>query len=269
MPSPDRHFANAAIFTQSTGVTPNSGDAALYIKTDNKLYVKNSSGTEAQVTADMVGATSSAAGTAGLVPQPAAGKNTRVLSSDATFREPAILPQFKPANNIWVQSIARAATGNGNFNARVRTFAPIYVPSDGNIDTLGFATGSGAISVAFNVHLAIWEANEDGTVGSYIQGATVSSGTTSNVSVSVGISQTAVKRGYYYISFTSDANIPSNGIRVTTSTGLIQYLGTNDLNASSSGARLGYTATTYDQITHETFTIDYGNGWASVGFQYA
>ena len=49
MPSPDRHFANAAIFTHSTGLTPNSGDAALYIKSDNKAYIKDSTGTEAAV----------------------------------------------------------------------------------------------------------------------------------------------------------------------------------------------------------------------------
>jgi hypothetical protein len=46
MASPDRHFKDAAIFTHSTGVTPNSGNAAVYVKSDNKLYVKNSSGTE-------------------------------------------------------------------------------------------------------------------------------------------------------------------------------------------------------------------------------
>lgn len=49
MASPDRHFANAAIFTQSTGITPNSGDAALYIKSDNKAYIKDSAGTEVAV----------------------------------------------------------------------------------------------------------------------------------------------------------------------------------------------------------------------------
>ena len=50
MPSPDRHFANAAIFTHSaSGITPNSGDAALYIKSDNKAYIKDSAGTEAAV----------------------------------------------------------------------------------------------------------------------------------------------------------------------------------------------------------------------------
>jgi hypothetical protein len=50
MASPDRHFATAAIFTQSTGLTPNSGDAALYIKSDNKAYIKNSSGAELPIT---------------------------------------------------------------------------------------------------------------------------------------------------------------------------------------------------------------------------
>jgi hypothetical protein len=49
MPSPDRHFANAAIFTHSTGLTPNSGDAALYIKSDNKAYIKDSAGAELPV----------------------------------------------------------------------------------------------------------------------------------------------------------------------------------------------------------------------------
>lgn len=50
MASPDRHFANAAIFTHSTGLTPNSGDAALYIKSDNKAYIKDSAGAETGVT---------------------------------------------------------------------------------------------------------------------------------------------------------------------------------------------------------------------------
>jgi hypothetical protein len=50
MASPDRHFANAAIFTHSTGLTPNSGDAALYIKSDNKAYIKDSSGAELPIT---------------------------------------------------------------------------------------------------------------------------------------------------------------------------------------------------------------------------
>ncbi len=62
MASPDRHFANAAIFTHSTGLTPNSGDAALYIKSDNKAYIKDSAGAEV-----IVGGTGTIAGTLGTV----------------------------------------------------------------------------------------------------------------------------------------------------------------------------------------------------------
>jgi hypothetical protein len=62
MASPDRHFANAAIFTHSTGLTPNSGDAALYIKSDNKAYIQDSGGTEA-----IVGGSGTIEGTVGTV----------------------------------------------------------------------------------------------------------------------------------------------------------------------------------------------------------
>lgn len=70
MASPDRHFANAAIFTHSaSGITPNSGDAALYIKSDNKAYIKDSAGTEVAV--------ASIGGTAGAI-------DNAILRSDGT-----------------------------------------------------------------------------------------------------------------------------------------------------------------------------------------
>jgi hypothetical protein len=50
MPSPDRHFATAAIFTDSTGLTPNTGDKALFFKTDGNVYTKNSSAVESVLT---------------------------------------------------------------------------------------------------------------------------------------------------------------------------------------------------------------------------
>jgi hypothetical protein len=49
MASPDRHFANAAIFTHSTGLTPNTGDVALYAKSDNQFYLKDSTGAESPI----------------------------------------------------------------------------------------------------------------------------------------------------------------------------------------------------------------------------
>lgn len=50
MPSPDRHFANAAIFTHSaSGITPNSGDLALFAKSNNIFYQKTNAGTERSI----------------------------------------------------------------------------------------------------------------------------------------------------------------------------------------------------------------------------
>jgi hypothetical protein len=51
MPSPDRNFANSAIFTQTaSGTTPNSGDNSLFFKTDGNVYTKNSSAAESLLT---------------------------------------------------------------------------------------------------------------------------------------------------------------------------------------------------------------------------
>jgi hypothetical protein len=48
MPQETPNFTDAAVFKHSaSGFTPASGSAAVYIKSDNKLYVKDSSGTEA------------------------------------------------------------------------------------------------------------------------------------------------------------------------------------------------------------------------------
>ena len=48
MPQETPNFTDAAVFKHSaSGFTPASGSAAVYVKSDNKLYIKDSSGTEA------------------------------------------------------------------------------------------------------------------------------------------------------------------------------------------------------------------------------
>lgn len=48
MPQETPNFTEAAVFKHSSsGFTPASGSAAVYVKSDNKLYIKDSSGTEA------------------------------------------------------------------------------------------------------------------------------------------------------------------------------------------------------------------------------
>ena len=114
---------------------------------------------------NMVGANTTTAGTAGYVPAPAAGKNTRYLSADASFGELPLLPQYKNTTaSRYVGSTVESYINNAAApTIKVRYFHLIYVPTDGQVDVLGFRTSS-APSPAFNVHLALWNVNEDGTV---------------------------------------------------------------------------------------------------------
>lgn len=60
MPQETPNFTDAAVFKHSaSGFTPASGSAAVYVKSDNKLYVKDSSGTEAAASGGIGGSTGS------------------------------------------------------------------------------------------------------------------------------------------------------------------------------------------------------------------
>jgi len=227
--------------------------------------------------ANMVGATSSVAGTAGLVPAPAAGKNTRYLSSDATFGEIPLLPQYKnTATNNWISLYLGAqAGGSGTLTTKVRGFFLIYVPSDGDIDKLGYRVTTAPTVTAFNLHVALWEVNEDGTVGSYVMGGTGSSGLVNNTIISISIANTSVKRGFYWISATSDISTSpatiSMGAQGTTGF-YYSFIGSTGFNQTGSLFIPNYTTTTYDQITHGTFAYSvasgFGNQTPALGFQY-
>lgn len=49
MPQETPNFTDAAVYKYSTGFVPPSGMAAVYVKSDNKLYVKNSSNIESAI----------------------------------------------------------------------------------------------------------------------------------------------------------------------------------------------------------------------------
>ena len=219
-----------------------------------------------------VGATTTADGASGLVPAPSAGKNTRALFSNSSFLEVPMLPQYKnTANNaICTYGYSIGATGINigiSLNAKVRNFGLIYSPSSGNIDTLLFRVQTGP-AVAVNVHVALWEVSESGEPSTYVIGGTASSGTTSNTDVSFSITPTNINRGFYYISQTPDANITSlasfNGIGPNAY--LRSFIGTTGLG-NTQPLNFGYTATTYNQTTHETFTLS-ATSQAICGFYY-
>lgn len=60
MPQETPNFTDAAVFKHSaSGFTPASGSAAVYVKSDGKLYIKDSSGTEAAASGGIGGSTGS------------------------------------------------------------------------------------------------------------------------------------------------------------------------------------------------------------------
>ena len=219
------------------------------------------------------GASTTDAGASGLVPAPSAGKNTRGLFSNSSFSEVPLYPQYKNTANNLIGTYVFAGGTTGvptpiSLNARVRNFGLIYSPSDGNIDTLLFRVNTGP-AVAVNVHVAIWEVAENGEPSSYVIGGTASSGTTSSVDVSFSITSTPIKRGFYYISQTPDANTSSvltslNGIN--TNIYLRNFIGSSSLG-NTQPLNFGYTATTYNQTTHETFSLS-ATSQANCGFYY-
>lgn len=82
-----KFYEEAAHTTEITGETEK-----IYVSLDtDKMYrYSNNTYTELANTDVMTGATSSAAGTKGLVPAPAAGKNIQYLKGDGTWDSPAL-----------------------------------------------------------------------------------------------------------------------------------------------------------------------------------
>ena len=207
--------------------------------------------------ADMVGATTSASGTAGLVPAPASGTSRRALFSDATFAEFPLVPARKAANTLWVSpkmfGIGGSAAG-GAPAARRRQFGLGFFPADGTIDTLGCRLNTGP-ATAVNVHLGIWECGEDGLPSTYIAGGTASSGTTNFTDISISIGSISVKRGFFYNALTLETSAGSWNGNNMGSYGFSSFLGVSG-NPAGNGQSPFYTATTYNQTTHESFSFD-------------
>lgn len=216
---------------------------------------------------NMVGASTGTAGTAGYVPAPAAGKNTRALFSDGSFGELPLLPQYKTANTNNIPTwLADSGTGYTP-TIKVRYFSLVYCPADGAINTLVSQTST-APSPAFNVNLAIWDCGEDGLPSTYIAGANVSSGTLGFSNFSASISSTTIKRGFYWGSVTTDATGSSNALRRVSAPNVYKsFLGGGNLDGNINN--LNYTTTTYDQITHAaSFTLAIAGPIPLFGFRY-
>ena len=152
---------------------------------------------------NMVGATASVAGSAGLVPAPAAGEQDNQLLGDGAFAYGLHLPRLKSINSRFVAPFNMdLAASTSSYAAKIRHFTLFYFPVDGSINRISIFQGAG---VTQNAHFAMWKYNPtDATVGDLIYDiGTVSLNAANNIAKDFGVAQ-SVKRGLYYFSFTSD-----------------------------------------------------------------
>lgn len=191
------------------------------------------------------------------------------------FNEIPLLPKYKNITAArWYVPVQDGFTaGTATPTVNVRYFHLIYVPADGQIDTLSFTVGA-APSPAYNINLSIWNCLDDGTVGTYIIGGNGSSGTTLNARVNISVTPANVNRGWYWMSFTAAAT-PSGTMATSQSNGCLAYsrfLGTLSTLANQYIIWNYTCATSYDQTTHETFNLSSPTGMQtnipSMGWQY-
>jgi hypothetical protein len=213
--------------------------------------------------------TSTQAGGVGFVPSPAAGKNTRALFSNAGFGEVPVFPKYKNSSTI-IRTFNAGASTNFSPSIRLRNFALIYLPADGEIQKLIFRTGASAPSPAYNVNLAFWDCGENGEPSNYLGGGNISSGTSANTNVELTLGTNLnLKNGFYYLSLTPDATgTASSLLRVETGTANIAnaYIGGDLANPNFS---MQYVTTTYDQTTHEASFGLAATSTPFVGVKYA
>ena len=229
---------------------------------------------------DFVGATTSTAGTAGLVPAPAAGTGRRVLKSTATFEEVPILPEYKNDGSGMYIGTYTPAFASGSFApaTRRRYFALTYAPADGVIDLLSarVAAPSGT-PTATNIHIGAWTCADNGRPGTYITGGTASSGTLASTIINISVSTASISMGFFYLGFTTESTtvttggtLPFTAFSTQTAQGyMLSFTGSSGFPGVTSPNQWHYTAATYDQQTHETFTTAAPSGGAiNLGFQY-
>ena len=226
--------------------------------------------------ANMVGATSSAAGTAGLVPAPAAGTNTRALFSDASFGEVPLFPTHKNTNSgVYIRAPQSATSTQATITSMaslLRTFLCMYSPADGTIDLLGVRFTASPTS-GYDMNLSIWEMGEDGLPSSYITGgnAAIAAGA-GNVEYTIVVNG-AIKRGFFWSSLTLSSAITGAtiaGFNPPFNTWWLGATSTNTAAGSSLYTHIQYTcATSYDQTNHETFVYSTSGIIPQIAFQYA
>lgn len=153
---------------------------------------------------------------------------------------------------------------NSTLTVRRRQFIPVFFPSDGKVDVLAVRTSSAVWSGgAVNIHLAIWECGGDGLPSAYVGGGTITSGTTATTTISLSITPAQIYRGFYFFSITPEAATTGGFItfNAVSTIFLGNFFGSAGFPLEAANMIYPYySATSYNQTTHETFTINGSGG---------
>ena len=225
---------------------------------------------------NMVGATSSVAGTAGLVPAPDSGKSERFLNASGEFVESlGVFNKYKrdSATDVIMFRPSIGTTLNSNFTPaqNTRYFSSFVVPADGIIDELVFRTVI-APNPAYDVHIAVWKLNNNGEPSDYIIGGVGSTGTNSSTDVTISITPTAFKAGFYFSSFTTNTANATASSALSFAIGPLASFrwvyGLANIGSSNSGNFQYVCGTSYTQTTHETLILQQAGASPQIGFRY-
>ena len=160
---------------------------------------------------NMVGATSSVSGTAGLVPAPAAGDQNKALLGSAIFKFPCeeLLPNGVQSGGVLgILGGTRNWSGGGGSVAANTAFAQaIWVPTQITVSSLRFRLNASSTS---NIRGGVYAPRSDGMPGSL---QTAEFGPTNLTGVSTGLvgltsaSTVTIQRGLYWAVLLHDGTV--------------------------------------------------------------
>ena len=166
----------------------------------------------------MVGATSSVAGTAGLVPQPAAGDNDRFLAGDASF---GIAPRLvAPALPDWLTGTFATRNegclyGGGGYGyvigANRLGFCPIFIRRGITFTVIGVRIGNDAARTSTKIRFGIYNVSQTNLRPTTLIADSGDVTYTNNSTVSGTISA-YIKSGFYWAALVTDGTHLLEGV---------------------------------------------------------
>ena len=206
---------------------------------------------------NMVGATSSAAGTAGLVPAPAAGDDDRFLAGDASF---AVTPRFvSPALPDWLTGThSRSAegclyAGMGSYGYAIGAnrlgLCPVFLRRGLTYTKIGARIANDAARTATKIRVGIYNVSNTNCRPTTLIVESGEFNYTNNSTVEATISQ-YIKSGFYWMALVTDGTHLINGGAA---------LGSNNIdNLYVVGMRTTFNSANVPSVSQPYITHTYG-----------